>query len=192
MLPIVLASTSPYRRELLQRLKLEFQCAAPNTSEEQLEGESAPEMVQRLALAKAESLAIHHPQALLIGSDQVACLDGNILGKPGVHQNAIAQLTACSGKQVEFHTGLCLLNTAENSRQIDDVIFTVEFRGLEPTEIERYLEAEKPYDCAGSFKSEGQGISLFKRLLGDDPTALMGLPLIRLCEMLRLTGMKIP
>jgi MAF protein len=190
--PLVLASTSPFRRELLGKLGLTFTCASPDVDESALPSESPSQLVMRLAEAKARAIAADHPDALIIGSDQVACLDGAILGKPGNFDNARRQLRATSGRTVEFHTGLCLLNNGSGKTQVKDETFTVHFRTLGDDQIDRYLEREKPFNCAGSFKSEGYGISLFRRLEGRDPNSLIGLPLIALIEMLSAEGCLIP
>ena len=190
--PLVLGSTSPFRRELLQRLGLAFDTAAPQIDESRATGESPEELVSRLALDKARAVAADHPGALIIGSDQVAVIDGAILGKPGNRENAISQLLQASGKVVTFHTGLCLLNAANDTAQAVVEPFRVHFRSLSRAQIERYLDREQPYGCAGSFKSEGLGISLFSRLEGNDPNALIGLPLIRLVEMLEREGINVP
>lgn len=189
---LVLASTSPFRRELLERLAIDFQCDSPDCDETPVPGESPQAMVQRLAEAKARSVADRYPAALVIGSDQCAELDGKILGKPGGFDTAFEQLKNASGRTVRFHTGLCLINSENRDLQVEDVLFDVEFRNLGDGEITRYLEKEQPYNCAGSFKSEGLGITLFERLRGDDPTALIGLPLIALCRMLRNQGVELP
>lgn len=189
---LVLASTSIYRRELLERLQLPFVTVAPDIDETRLPTESAKEMVARLAQQKAAAIATHYTDALIIGSDQCAVLGEQILGKPHTHEKAIAQLEASSGRTVEFLTGLCLYDSHTQVYQLDVIAFQVEFRALAASEIENYLRREQPYNCAGSFKSEGLGISLFKRMQGDDPTALIGLPLIRLCAMLREQGYLIP
>ncbi|WP_298608857.1 nucleoside triphosphate pyrophosphatase [uncultured Thiothrix sp.] len=189
---LVLASTSIYRRELLERLQLPFITAAPHIDETRLPNESAYQMVARLAQQKAAAIARQYPDALIIGSDQCAVLGEQILGKPHTHEKAIEQLAASSGRTVEFLTGLCVFDTQTQTSQLDVISFQVEFRALEAFEIENYLRREQPYNCAGSFKSEGLGISLFKRMQGDDPTALIGLPLIRLCTMLREHGYLIP
>lgn len=189
---LVLASTSSYRRELLERLQLPFVTAAPDIDETRLPTESAYAMVARLAQQKAAAIATHYTDALIIGSDQCAVLGEQILGKPHTHEKAIAQLEASSGRTVEFLTGLCLYDSQTQAYQLDVIAFQVEFRALAASEIENYLRREQPYNCAGSFKSEGLGISLFKRMQGDDPTALIGLPLIRLCAMLREHGYLIP
>ena len=190
---IVLASSSPYRHELLQRLGLPFNWATPAVNEEPLAGENPVELVQRLARSKAMSLAGKFPGALIIGSDQVAVLpDGNILNKPGGHAEARLQLQSCSGHMVRFQTGLCLLDTNSAQIQMDVVECKVFFRRLLDAEIERYLLAERPYDCAGAFKSERLGVALLSGMRLPDPSALVGLPLIALAEMLRRAGVLIP
>lgn len=186
--PIVLASTSPFRRELLQRLGLDFTIASPDTDETRLPDEPPEDLVVRLAEAKARAVAGLHPDALIIGSDQVACVDGEVLGKPGDKEKAIVQLSRATGKSVVFHTGLCLLNAATGKTQTLCEPFRVHFRQLSRIQIEGYLDRERPFNCAGSFKSEGLGIALFERLEGDDPNALIGLPLIRLVTMLEAEG----
>jgi septum formation protein len=190
-LPVVLASTSPYRKELLQRIGIDFKTIAPDVDESSLPGETPENLVRRLAEAKARVIG-KTCQALIIGSDQVAASGDEILGKPGVHENAVVQLRKLSGKLVTFQTGLCLLNSTTNEMQVDIIPFRVQFRQLDEQQIERYLRADKPYNCAGSFKSEGLGITLFERMDGDDPTALIGLPLIRLTSMLMQAGVVLP
>ncbi|MDH3830444.1 MAG: Maf family nucleotide pyrophosphatase [Gammaproteobacteria bacterium] len=190
-LPIVLASTSPYRKELLQRTGIDFKTVAPDVDESSLPGESPENLVKRLAEAKARVIG-KTCEALIIGSDQVAVSGDEILGKPGSHENALVQLRKLSGKLVTFQTGLCLLNSTSNEMQVDTVPFRVQFRKLDEQQIERYLRADQPYNCAGSFKSEGLGITLFERMDGDDPTALIGLPLIRLTSMLMQAGVVLP
>lgn len=192
MRPLVLASSSPYRRELLQRLQLPFTCCSPNIDERQLANETPQVLVQRLAVAKARALRAQFLQHLIIGSDQVAVLDGQILGKPGNCATAIAQLSAASGRSVTFYTGLCVLDSANGNIQVDCVPFTVHFRTLNDAQISRYVEREQPLDCAGSFKAEGLGVSLFRATEGEDATSLVGLPLIRLCDMLSQAGISIP
>ncbi|WP_426141661.1 Maf family protein [Pseudomonas sp. DWP3-1-2] len=192
MLPLLLASSSPYRRELLARLRVPFVCSSPEIDESHRAGESPIELVQRLAEEKARALAAHYPDHLIIGSDQVAVLDGNILGKPHTFQRALEQLTAASGRSVTFLTGLALLNSATGRCQIDYVPFTVHMRTLDTPRIERYLHAEQPFDCAGSFKAEGLGVSLFRATEGSDATSLIGLPLIRLVDMLSNEGITLP
>jgi len=188
---IVLASTSPYRRALLERLRLPFTVETPNAVETALPGEAARDTALRLAQAKARAVATSFPKALVIGSDQVAELDGKHLGKPGNHRNAVAQLMAMRGKNVLFHTALALLNTASGAMQTANVPTAVQFRHYSEREIERYLELERPYDCAGSAKIEGLGIVLVERVTGDDPSALTGLPLVQLAAMLRKEGVAI-
>lgn len=192
MLPLVLASGSPYRRELLERLGLPFSCAAPDINETPLCGETAVDLTQRLALAKAQALAATKPKHLIIGSDQVLVLDGRPVSKPGNHAAAFAQLRSASGKTVQFHTALCLYNSHNGNYQMTVEPFEVVFRDLTDEQIERYLLHEKPYDCAGSFKAEGLGITLFHALRGEDPNSLTGLPLIRLCDMLAREGITLP
>lgn len=189
---LILGSTSPYRKKLLQRLSIPFTTASPDIEEIVLKNESAQDYVKRLALQKAQAVAKQYPNALIIGSDQCSILKGVIRGKPKHHQNAVQQLRESSGERVTFLTGLCLYDAKTNDYQLDLVPFHVDFRILTNHEIEAYLQVEQPYACAGSFKSEGLGISLFKRLQGDDPTALIGLPLIRLSEMLRQKNIRIP
>jgi septum formation protein len=190
-LPIVLASTSPFRRELLSRLALPFETAAPDIDESRHPHEPPLDMVRRLSEAKARAGAPAH-NALVIGSDQVATVGDEVLGKPGTHERAVAQLRHLSGRSISFLTGLCLLNTATDETQVDVIPFRVHFRTLDDEQIERYLRHDQPYNCAGSFKSEGLGITLFERMEGDDPTALVGLPLIRLTDMLARAGLSLP
>jgi len=190
--PLVLASTSPHRRELLTRLGLPFSPVAPGVDESRSARETVSELVKRLSRAKAEAVAAQHPGALIIGSDQAAERDGDILGKPGDHATAAAQLKGSSGKSLTFHTGLCLLDTRDGRRREHVDVTTVRFRRLSDAEIERYLKAEKPYDCAGSFKSECLGASLFDGIESSDPSALIGLPLIALCRFLRECGLPVP
>ena len=188
---ITLASTSPYRKELLERLGIEFDTASPDVDETPLAGESPETLVKRLSEDKARAVAATHA-GLIIGSDQVATSGNDILGKPGIHERAREQLRKLSGKSVIFHTGLCLLNTDTNETQVEVVPFAVQFRQLTDEQIERYLQHDRPYNCAGSFKSEGLGIALFERMHGDDPSALIGLPLIRLTSMLAQAGVVLP
>jgi MAF protein len=191
MQPLVLASTSLYRKELLQRLGLDFTTTAPNVDESRLPEEAPEQLVRRLAEEKARAVAQQFSDALIIGSDQVAVIGSEILTKPGTHKNAVGQLQRCSGQSVIFFTGLCLLNARSGKAQIEVVPFRVHFRPLNAAQIENYLRREKPYNCAGSFKSEGLGIALFERLEGDDPATLIGLPLIRLVRMLEVEGMPV-
>ena len=188
--PLLLASSSPYRKALLQRLGLPFTCASPDIDETPADGECGRDLAIRLAASKAKALAHNYPEHWIIGSDQVACLpDGSLLNKPASHEAAVQQLTRSSGKKVEFHTGLAMLNAQSGEIQIHCELFTVHFRPLSEAEIEAYLQKEQPYDCAGSFRMEGLGIALFSRLEGDDPNSLIGLPLIALNNMLRNWGL---
>ena len=191
MQQLILGSSSPFRAELLTKLGLEFITASPDINEDGLEGEQAIQLVQRLAEQKARKIAEAHPNALIIGSDQVAVLDGQILGKPGNHQNAMKQLSAASGKAVNFLTGLALYNSQSKRMQSLVEPFEVSFKQLSEQQIDFYLKQEQPYQCAGSFKSEGFGISLFSKLNGDDPNSLIGLPLIRLVDMLNVEGIDV-
>jgi len=188
---LVLGSTSPFRRSLLEKLGLPFQCAKPEVDESALANESADALVARLAEAKAAAVAKDYPDALIIGSDQVAVVDGQILGKPKTHERAVEQLSAASGKVVTFYTGLCLFNSATGKSQIEVEPFEVHFKHLSPAQINGYLYKEEPYNCAGSFKSEGLGILLFDKLSGRDPNTLIGLPLITLGEMLANEGIDV-
>jgi MAF protein len=185
---ILLASTSTYRRALLEKLNLEFSCAAPNIDESPYADESPETLVKRLAEAKARALMHSHPNHLIIGSDQVCAIDGKITGKPHTFENAKRQLHAASGKVVTFYTGLSLLDSRTQQAATLCEPFEVSFRALSDEEISNYLEMEQPYDCAGSFKCEGLGISLFSQLNGRDPNTLIGLPLIALLELLRAKG----
>jgi septum formation protein len=188
---LILASTSRYRRELLQRLRLPFEVQAPGVDETALPGETPRELALRLALAKARAVARLHPQAVVIGSDQVADHDGHAIGKPGTHDKAVAQLRRMSGQRVVFQTALAVVCKARGHERVDLAAVTVQFRRLADDEIERYLQAEQPYDCAGSARSEGLGVALLERIDSDDPTALVGLPLIRTCAMLREAGLDV-
>jgi MAF protein len=189
---LVLASTSPFRRELLGRLGLPFEVAAPNVDETRLPGESTQALVLRLSEAKARAIAASFPGSLIIGSDQVAVVDGEVLGKPGNRERAIAQLTRAAGRRVTFLTGLSLVDAASGRTHTLCEPFHVHFRALGAEQIARYVDREQPFNCAGSFKSEGYGVTLFERLEGDDPTALIGLPLIRLVELLGREGVALP
>lgn len=188
MKPIVLASTSPFRRTLLEKLGIPFQCAAPQVDETPLAGEDARHLVQRLARAKAEALRHQFPDSLIIGSDQVCVIDNKITGKPHTEENAITQLCSARGKIVTFYTGLALFNSQNGHLQSEVEPFDVHFRHLTDDEIINYIRKEQPLQCAGSFKSEGLGITLFSKLDGRDPNTLVGLPLIALCAMLRHEG----
>jgi septum formation protein len=182
---IVLASTSPFRRELLARLGLPFETADPAVDEAPWPGETPEATALRLSEEKARAVASKFPDALIIGSDQVACLDGQIFGKPGNHENAVRQLQTMRGRSVNFFTGLCLLNAKTGVAHLRGVPTLVTFRDLADAEINNYLLREQPYNCAGSAKSEGLGIAVIARMVGEDPNALIGLPLIALCDLLR-------
>ena len=190
--PLVLGSTSRYRRELLQRLNLTFDVAAPDVDETPEPGETPRTLALRLALAKALAVARQHPSAIVIGSDQVADLAGEPLGKPGNHERAVQQLQRMQGHTVVFQTAVAVVCLATGFEQVELAPVEVKFRDLSDAEIERYLRAERPYDCAGSAKSEGLGIALLDAIHSDDPTALVGLPLIRTCRMLRAAGLVLP
>ena len=190
--PLVLGSTSRYRRELLLRLNLPFDVAAPDVDETPAPGEAPRALALRLALAKARAVAQQHPDAVVIGSDQVADLAGAPLGKPGTHERATAQLRQMRGHTVVFQTAVAVVCSATGFEQVDLAPLQVQFRDLTDEEIERYLRAEQPYDCAGSAKSEGLGIVLLDAIHSDDPTALIGLPLIRTCRLLRAAGLVLP
>lgn len=189
---LVLGSTSRYRRELLGRLNLPFDVAAPDVDETPRAAEAPRDLALRLALAKARAVAAQHPDAVVIGSDQVADLAGEPLGKPGDHERATAQLRRMRGQTVVFQTAVAVVCQASGFEQVDLAPVRVRFRDLSDAEIERYLCAEQPYDCAGSAKSEGLGIALLDAIESDDPTALIGLPLIRTCRMLRAAGLVLP
>ena len=188
---IILASTSPYRRMLLERLQVPFKTISPKVDEASLPGETPQALVQRLAIAKAQAVADNNPDALVIGSDQVAVHGGEIVGKPGDHEHAVTQLRQASGSAVMLYTGLALINSATGRIQSEVVPFGVVFRELSDEQIESYLRKEQPYDCAGSVKSEGLGIALLERFEGEDPNTLIGLPLIRLVRMLENEGVKL-
>lgn len=189
---LVLASTSRYRRELLARLALPFETAAPDVDETPRAGEAPRELALRLALEKAQAVAARKPQAIVIGSDQVADLHGQPLGKPGTHERAAAQLARMSGQTVLFHTAVAVVQASRGFAQSSLATVTVRFRTLDAATIERYLLAEQPYDCAGSAKSEGLGIALLQAIESDDPTALIGLPLIRTAQLLRAARLTLP
>lgn len=188
---LVLASTSPYRRQLLERLGLRFTTRSPEIDEAALPGETPEHLVRRLSEAKARAVATTGRRELVIGSDQVAVIDDQVLGKPGTHARAVEQLLRASGKRVTFLTGLCLLDAATGGARVAVEPFAVVFRSLSGAMVESYLRREQPYNCAGSFKSEGLGIALFERMEGDDPNALIGLPLIRLIGMLEQEGLPV-
>lgn len=189
---IILASTSPYRRQLLQRLAVSFVCEAPEVDETPLPDEPPAELATRLALAKAHAVAKRYPDALVIGSDQVAELDGRLLGKPGTYEAALDQLTASSDRCVHFFTGVAVCRQRSGHERVHLEQVRVTFRQLSRAETARYLELEQPYDCAGSFKAEGLGISLFRSVESTDPTSLEGLPLIALSGMLRELNVQVP
>lgn len=188
---LILGSTSPYRRELLSRLRLPFDVVSPQVDETPLLGEAPRALALRLAMAKARAVAALHPQAVVIGSDQVADLDGEPLGKPGTHARATVQLQRMRGKTVVFQTAVAVVCIGTGFAQVELAQVNVIFRNLDDAEIERYLQAETPYDCAGSAKSEGLGIALLESIDSDDPSALVGLPLIRTCRMLRAAGVRV-
>jgi septum formation protein len=189
---LVLASSSPYRRALLDRLRLPYEVATPECDEAPKPGETVRGQVLRLACAKAKALSSAYPHALIVGSDQLAEANGRTLGKPGDFESAVDQLCHMAGETVTFHTGLCLLDADRDGTQTEIVPFRVRLRRLSRRAIERYVRVEQPYDCAGSFKSEGLGITLFDWMRGDDPTALIGLPLISLVRMLNRAGISVP
>ncbi|MBP4041238.1 septum formation inhibitor Maf [Aeromonas sp. SrichE-2G] len=191
-MPLILASTSRYRKALLEKLGLPFQCVSPEVDETPIPGESAEALVSRLAQAKAMAIAECHDHGLIIGSDQVCVCDGQILGKPGTVENAVAQLMRAQGKRVTFLTGLCVIDAASGHAEQMVEPFAVHFRSLDEAAIRRYVEAERPLDCAGSFKCEGMGIVLFEALEGRDPNALIGLPLIALINLLGRHGLHLP
>jgi septum formation protein len=184
---LILASTSPYRRELLSRLRVPFDVIAPGVDEAARPGETPARLARRLAAAKACAVASQHPTAVVIGSDQVAELDGDAIGKPGTHERAVEQLRRMSGRAVVFHTAVAVARPAGLAEALVPVM--VRFRTLGAADIERYLRAETPYDCAGSARSEGLGVALLEAIESDDPTALVGLPLIRTCALLRAAGL---
>lgn len=191
-LPLLLASSSPARRLLLEKLGLPFLHESPDIDEAARAGETVAALAGRLSEAKARALASRHPDHLIIGSDQSLSLDGRILGKPGSHERATEQLREMSGRSITFYTGLCLLNTASGHCQLRVEPYTVHFRPLSHEAIERYLRAEQPYGCAGSFKAEGLGISLFEHFEGRDPNSLIGLPLMALVDLLQAEGIFLP
>ena len=191
--PLILGSTSRYRRELVERLNLPFTTVSPDVDETPLPGEAAGALALRLALAKAHAVAALHPEAIVIGSDQVSDLHGQPMGKPGTHERAVEMLRAMRGQTVMFHTAVAVVCQATGFAQSDVAVIRTVFRSdLSDDAIERYLRAEQPYDCAGSAKSEGLGISLLDAIHSDDPTALIGLPMIRTCRMVRAAGIALP
>jgi len=180
MRPLILGSSSPYRKELLQRLRLEFAVDSPDIDETPHPNETVTDYVRRLAHEKAAEVGQRHPDALIISSDQCATLDGELLGKPGTHERAVAQLSRLSGQEVAFHTGLCLLDTGSGTARYRESRHTVSYRELDDATVEAYLRQEQPYNCTAAFRSEGLGTALTHRIRGDDPSALIGLPLIHL------------
>lgn len=192
MLPLILASSSTYRRQLLARLNIDFIADSPDIDESPLTNESPNELTKRLAINKAKKLATKYPQHIIIGSDEVASHNNQIMGKPHHFEQAFKQLKRVSGQTVTFYTGLAIFNAATKTLQADSIPFHVHFRELSDEAITRYLNIEKPYDCAGSIKAEGLGICLFKAMEGSDITSLMGLPLIRLVDMLLQEKITIP
>ena len=189
--PLILASSSPFRRALLERLGRDFQVIAPQVDETALPGEDAPALVERLAIAKARRVAAGRTAALVIGSDQAVIHDGKIVGKPGDHRGAARQLRAASGQCICHYTGLALIDAASGRTQSEVVPYHVQFRELSEGQIQRYLEREQPYGCAGSLRADGLGIALLERFAGEDPNALIGLPLIRLIRMLEAEGVAV-
>ena len=191
--PLILGSTSRYRKELVERLHIPFTTCSPDVDETPLPGETPGALALRLALAKAHAVAAQHPQAIVIGSDQVSDLNGQPMGKPGTHERAVEMLRAMRGQTVMFHTAVAVVCKATNFVQSDVAVIKTVFRSdLTDDAIERYLRAEQPYDCAGSAKSEGLGISLLDAIHSDAPTALIGLPMIRTCRMVRAAGLQLP
>ena len=188
---IILASSSPFRRQLLDRLQLDYESHVPDIDETIKAGEDACAYVCRLAESKARHVARNYPEAVVIGSDQCALLNAEILGKPGSHENALRQLREAQGKTVVFHTGVCVLRLSTGFSAVEDVPIEVDFRVLSDRQLEHYLQVEQPYQCAGSFKAEGYGACLFDKMRGDDPSALIGLPLIRLIAMLESAGVEV-
>lgn len=186
---LILASTSRYRRELLERFKTPFQAVSPHVDETPLPGERPADLALRLALAKAQAVAEQYPDAVVIGSDQVADVDGEAVGKPGTHERAVAQLTRMSGRQIVFQTAVAVVRRSSGFAEVQLAPVQVRFRTLKPSDIERYLHLEQPYDCAGSAKCETLGISLLEAIVSDDPTALIGLPLIRTAALMRAAGL---
>ncbi len=191
MKTLVLGSTSPFRKQILEKLQLPFECAKPNIDETAIHGESPQALVERLAIEKAKAVSSHYANALIIGSDQVAVCQGEILGKPHNFENAVSQLSKFSNKSITFYTGLCIFDSVTGIATSLVEPFIVHFKALSKNDIESYLHAEQPYNCAGSFKSEGLGICLFSKLEGEDPNTLIGLPLIKLVELLKEHGVDV-
>ena len=190
--PLVLASSSPYRRMLLDRLRIPYEVAVPDVDEAPLPGELPEATARRLSVLKAEAVAVRFPAAIVVGSDQVATLGASPIGKPGTHEAALAQLLAMRGRSVVFHTALCLHDGRVGTSRVESVPTTVAFRDYSPAQAQRYLELERPYDCAGSAKIEAMGIALVREVVSTDPTALIGLPLIALVGMLQRCGVEVP
>ena len=188
---LILASSSMYRRELLQKLQIPFSTISPKIDESPLNDEKPHDTALRLAQEKAKKIGEDYPYALIVGCDQVATLDGEQLGKPGNHKNAVEQLKKMQGREVKFYSALCLYNASTGNMQTENVPYLVRFRQLTDEQIENYLNKEQPYQCAGSAKSEGLGVALIERMLGEDPNALVGLPLIKLVTMLQNEGLKV-
>jgi len=188
---LVLGSSSPFRKQLLSKLGLNFITCSPDIDESELDGETPEQLVKRLSIAKAVEVAKQHPDALIIGSDQIALFNQQVIGKPGNHENAVKQLTSFSGNDVEFITGLCLYNATTEKTQYHHHLTTVSFRQLSAEQIQHYLEKDQPYQCAGSFRSESLGFALFSGIKTSDPDALIGLPMIKLVEMLFLEGIDV-
>ena len=189
---LILASSSPYRKAQLERLALEFTCVAPDVDETALPAETADQLASRLAQQKATAVAQNHTDAWVIGSDQVACLDLQLIGKPGNREAAIAQLEASSGRQLDFFVGICLMHQGRQRQHVWTETYSVQFRALNKQQIERYVDTDKPFNCAGSFRSESLGVALFSRMWGEDPNTLVGLPLLRLIKKLNEEGFQIP
>ncbi len=192
MQSIILASSSVYRREILKKLQLDFECTSSHIDESPLPYEAAQALATRLSIAKAHAITDQYPNHLIIGSDQVAACNGELIGKPGNRENAARQLKTQSGQAVAFYSGICLLNSASGEFFTDMDCCTVHFKKLTDQQIQRYLSIDKPFDCAGSFKSEGYGITLLDRMEGEDPNALIGLPLIKLVKLLAQCGFELP
>jgi septum formation protein len=189
--PLILASSSPFRRVLLERLMLPFSVEAPEIDESARNGETPEQLVRRLSIEKAQAIATRHSDALVVGSDQVAVHDGLVVGKPRDHAHAVEQLRAASGRTVTLYTGLALINSRTGTIQVEVIPYSVRFRAISDEQIERYLRKEQPYACAGSLRADGLGIALLERFEGEDPNALIGLPLIRLVRMLEAEGVQL-
>ena len=188
---LVLASSSPFRRLLLEQLDLPFRSISPEIDETPISGEGPQDLVRRLSIAKARAVAPKAPASLVIGSDQISVHNGRIVGKPQDHADAVSQLKNSSGQIINFYTGVALLNTVNNNLQVEVIPFEIHFRSITYDQIEKYLEREQPYGCCGSLRADGLGIALLKRLAGNDPSALIGLPLITLVQMLKVEGIDV-